>query len=156
MGRLLGVLSLQALPRRITLDFRDVFSEGFAFDSVTGAGTIAAGVMSTDNLRLAGAAANVDISGSIDLSRETQQLRVRVLPALSTTFSAGAAVLFIANPLVGAAVGAGTLLAQKLLKDPLEQLFSYDYAVSGGWADPVVERVGSRTAAASTAPTVTQ
>ena len=32
VGKLLGVLSLQALPRRITLDFRDVFSEGFAFD----------------------------------------------------------------------------------------------------------------------------
>ena len=156
MGRLLGVLSLQALPRRITLDFRDVFSEGFAFDSVTGAGLIAGGVMSTDNLRLVGPAASVDISGSVDLSHETQQLRVRVLPALSTSFSAGAAALFIANPLVGAAVGAGTLLAQKLLKDPLEQLFSYDYAVSGGWADPVVERAGGRTAAVSPGQTVTQ
>jgi uncharacterized protein (TIGR02099 family) len=156
MGRLLGVLSLQALPRRVTLDFRDVFSEGFAFDSVTGVGAIAGGVMSTDNLRLAGPAANVDISGSVDLARETQQLRVRVLPALSTGISAGAAALFIANPLIGAAVGAGTLLAQKLLKDPIEQLFSYDYAVSGGWADPVVQRVGSRTAAAATTPTVTQ
>jgi len=54
----------------------------------------------------------------------------------------------LANPLVGAAVGAGTLLAQKLLKDPFEQLFSYDYAVSGSWTDPVVQRVGGRTAAA--------
>ena len=36
IGKLLGVLSLQALPRRITLDFRDVFSEGFAFDSIDG------------------------------------------------------------------------------------------------------------------------
>ncbi len=155
MGRLLGVLSLQALPRRITLDFRDVFSEGFAFDSIAGAGTIASGVMSTANLRLAGPAATVDISGSVDLPGETQQLRVRVQPALSTGISAGAAALFIANPLIGAAVGAGTLLAQKLLKDPIEQLFSYEYAVSGGWADPVVERLGSRTAAAS-AQTVTQ
>jgi uncharacterized protein YhdP len=32
---LLGVLSLQSLPRRLTLDFRDVFSEGFAFDGAT-------------------------------------------------------------------------------------------------------------------------
>jgi uncharacterized protein YhdP len=31
-AKLLGVLSLQSLPRRLTLDFRDVFSEGFAFD----------------------------------------------------------------------------------------------------------------------------
>jgi len=154
MGRLLGVLSLQALPRRISLDFRDVFSEGFAFDAVTGAATVHGGIMSTENLRLTGPAASVDISGSVDLSRETEQLRVRVMPSLTTSISAGAAALFIANPLVGAAVGAGALLAQKLMKDPLEQLFSYEYAVSGGWADPVVQRVGGRTAAA-TAPTQT-
>ena len=36
IGKLLGVLSLQALPRRITLDFQDVFSEGFAFDDIAG------------------------------------------------------------------------------------------------------------------------
>ncbi|MGC5209903.1 AsmA-like C-terminal region-containing protein, partial [Escherichia coli] len=35
-AKLLGVLNLQALPRRLTLDFRDVFSEGFAFDTVAG------------------------------------------------------------------------------------------------------------------------
>ena len=71
------------------------------------------------------------ITGDIDLARETQTLDVRVKPALSSMFSAGAAVLFIANPLVGAAVGAGTLLAQKLLNNPLDQMFSYDYRVTG-------------------------
>jgi len=91
MGRLLGVLSLQALPRRVTLDFRDVFSEGFAFDTIAGVGAIANGVISTDNLRLAGPAATVDISGSVDLAQETERLRVKVQPALSSTFSAGAA-----------------------------------------------------------------
>ena len=148
VGRLLGVLSLQALPRRISLDFRDVFSEGFAFDAIDGSARIQDGLLSTDNLRMIGPAATVNISGTVDLSRETQKLRVRVQPALSTSVSAGAAALFIANPLVGAAIGAGTLLAQKVLKDPIEQLFSYDYAVTGSWSDPVVERVSSRTAAA--------
>jgi len=148
VGRLLGVLSLQALPRRISLDFRDVFSEGFAFDAIDGTARIQEGLMSTENLRMIGPAATVNISGTVDLSRETQKLRVRVQPALSTSISAGAAALFIANPLVGAAIGAGTLLAQKVLKDPIEQLFSYDYAVTGSWSDPVVERVSSRTAAA--------
>ncbi|HEY3177834.1 MAG TPA: YhdP family protein [Casimicrobiaceae bacterium] len=148
VGRLLGVLSLQALPRRISLDFRDVFSEGFAFDSIAGSARIQDGMMSTDNLRMVGPAATVIISGTVDLARETQKLRVRVQPALSTSVSAGAAALFIANPLVGAAIGAGALLAQKVLKDPIEQLFSYDYAVTGGWSDPIVERVSSRTAAA--------
>jgi uncharacterized protein YhdP len=75
-------------------------------------------------------------------------LRVRVQPSLSSSVSAGAAALFIANPLVGAAVGAGTLLAQKMLNNPIEQLFAYEYGVSGAWDDPVVQRLPSRTAAA--------
>jgi uncharacterized protein YhdP len=148
IGKLLGVLSLQALPRRITLDFRDVFSEGFAFDTIEGNVKIARGVMTTQDLRLQGPAARVDITGDADLAKETQNLNVRVLPALSSTFSAGTAgaamLLLAANPLVAAAVGAGTLLAQKVMKDPLEQMFSYDYRVTGAWSDPVVERVGAR------------
>ena len=52
---------------------------------------IARGVMTTDDLRLAGPAARVDITGEADLAKETQSLNVRVLPALSTTFSAGTA-----------------------------------------------------------------
>ncbi len=34
-GHIISLLSLQALPRRITLDFRDVFSSGFSFDYIT-------------------------------------------------------------------------------------------------------------------------
>ncbi len=144
IGKLLGILSLQELPRRVTLDFRDVFSEGFAFDDIAGTFGVDRGLMRTTDLRLEGPAASVTISGEIDLGNETQNLDVRVRPALSSTFSAGAAVLFIANPLVGAAVGAGTLLAQKLLDNPLGQLFSYDYRVTGSWSDPQVERSPAR------------
>ena len=147
VGRLLGVLSLQALPRRISLDFRDVFSEGFAFDNALATVRIQNGVMHTDAFHLVGPAAVVDIAGDVDLAHETQQLRVRVQPALSSSVSAGAAALFLANPLLGAAVGAGTLLAQKMLNNPIEQLFSYEYAVSGGWDDPHVQRVSARTPA---------
>jgi uncharacterized protein YhdP len=34
-AKLLGVLSLQMLPRMLKLDFHDVFSEGLAFDGIT-------------------------------------------------------------------------------------------------------------------------
>jgi uncharacterized protein (TIGR02099 family) len=149
IGKLLGVLSLQSLPRRITLDFRDIFSEGFAFDDITGDFKIQKGLMHTGNLKLEGPAAQVTLTGDIDLAKETQRLDVRVKPALSSTFSAGAAVLFLANPIVGAAVGAGTLLAQKLMNNPLDQIFSYDYRVSGSWSDPQVERVSSKVVSTS-------
>jgi uncharacterized protein (TIGR02099 family) len=145
IGKLLGVLSLQALPRRITLDFRDIFSEGFAFDSIAGDVRIASGTMHSDELVLSGPAARVLIAGDVDIERETQRLVVRVQPSLATSVSAGAALLLIAaNPVVAAAVGAGTLLAQKMMKDPIEQIFTYEYAVKGSWAEPLVERIGAR------------
>jgi uncharacterized protein YhdP len=142
VGKLLGVLSLQSLQRRLALDFHDLFGEGFAFDQLTGDVRIENGVMKSDNVRIVGPAARVAISGETDLAKETQKLKVRVQPTLSAGVSVGAAVLLLANPIIGAAVAAGSLLAQKVLQDPIEQIFSYEYVVTGSWSDPVVERAG--------------
>ena len=97
IAKLLGILSLQALPRRISLDFRDVFSEGFTFDTIIGALKIDQGVMTTENFRLRGPSARVVMGGRVDLARETQTLRVRVTPHLSDSVS-------LAGALIGAAL----------------------------------------------------
>lgn len=136
VGRLLGVLSLQALPRRISLDFRDVFSDGFAFDSISGSMKVARGVIRTDDLGIRGPSAKVQMSGTTDLAAETQDLRVKVQPTLSEGVALGAA---IANPVAGVA----TLLAQKVFKDPIEKFFAYEYGVSGTWSDPQVVKLAA-------------
>lgn len=134
VGRLLGILSLQSLPRRITLDFRDIFSEGFAFDSIEGTSRIDRGVMSTKDLLIQGPSAKIAMKGEISIPAETQNLRVRIEPALGDTLAVGA---MIANP----AVGAAAWLAQKILKDPFGQIFAFEYAVTGSWSDPKVEKL---------------
>ena len=48
IGKLLGILSLQSLPRRAALDFRDVFSDGYAFDEIVGAIKINRGIASME------------------------------------------------------------------------------------------------------------
>ncbi len=131
LGKLIGVLSLQALPRRVTLDFNDVFSDGFAFDRVSAAATIDRGVAHTSDFMMVGPAARVEMSGDINLAGETQRLDVKVLPSMSESVALGAAIV---NP----AVGLATLLAQKVLKDPIGQMIAFDYEVSGTWADPIV------------------
>ena len=136
IGKLLGILSLQALPRRITLDFRDVFSEGFAFDKISGSATIAKGVLHTQDFAMLGPSAQVAMSGDIDLAQETQALRVRVVPSVGDTLSVAGLVL-LANPITGVA----SFLAQRLFKDPLGQVFAFEYAIGGTWADPKVEKV---------------
>ncbi len=134
-GRLLGVLSLQSLPRRMTLDFRDVFAEGFAFDSITANAQVTAGVLSTNDFRMAGASAKVLIEGSADIGRETQNLHVLVLPEINAG-SASLAYALFANP----AIGLGTFLAQLVLREPLSKAFSFEYDVTGTWAEPQVKR----------------
>ena len=140
MGKLLGILSLQSLKRRLAFDYKDLFGEGFAFDELTGDVRIQDGVMKSDNLLISGPAARIYISGEADLAREAQDLKVHVQPTLSSGLSLGAAALMFANPIVGAVIGASSLLAQKALSDPIEQMFASDYAVTGSWSDPQVER----------------
>ncbi len=134
-ARLLGVMSLQSLPRRISLDFRDVFSQGFAFDSVRANADIAAGVLTTHDFRMRGVSATALIDGTIDLKAETQSLHVLVLPEVNAG-SASLVYALLANP----AIGLGTFLAQLVLRDPLSKAFSYDYDVTGSWSDPLVKR----------------
>jgi uncharacterized protein (TIGR02099 family) len=135
IAKLLGVLSLQSLPRRIGLDFRDVFSEGFAFDNITGDVKVEQGVASTNNLRMRGVQAAVLMEGSADLARETQNLRVVIVPEIN----AGTASL--AYAVINPVVGLGTFLAQAILRQPLIRAFTYEYRITGQWADPKIERV---------------
>ena len=136
-GRLLALISLQSLPRRITLDFKDVFSEGLAFDSIASKLAIHEGVMRTDSLLIDGPSARVVMRGEVDLKRETQHLNVSVQPELGGTAALGVAIV---NPVAGVA----TLLAQKVLRNPLNQMFGVDYLVTGTWDDPKVEKVAVR------------
>ena len=148
IGKLLGILSLQALPRRITLDFRDVFSEGFAFDTIVGTAAVAKGVLHTKDFVMRGPSAQVAMSGDIDLVHETQALRVRVVPSVGDSLSVAGLVL-LANPLTGIA----SFLAQRLLKDPLGQAFAFEYLVTGNWSDPKVEKVARETPAGTSRDT---
>jgi len=139
VARLLGVLSLQTLPRRLALDFRDVFSQGFAFDGINATATIANGVAHTDNLKMRGASATVLMDGSADIVKETQNLHIVVLPEIN----AGAAS--VAYGLINPAVGLGTFLAQLFLRDPLMRAFTYEYQVTGSWTEPSVKRLPRNT-----------
>jgi uncharacterized protein (TIGR02099 family) len=129
-GRLLGLISLQSLPRRLILDFRDVFSEGFAFDLISGTIRIDKGIMHTDDFEIVGTSAFVGMQGDVSLPQETQDLRLTVIPSL------GGGVSFLAGLLVNPAVGVGALLLQKILQDPVGKAAAYQYKVTGTWDNP--------------------
>jgi uncharacterized protein (TIGR02099 family) len=145
-ARLLGVLSLQSLPRRLSLDFRDLFQEGFAFDSIEGDVQVTRGVAETADLRMLGAQATVLMQGRADLLRETQDLRVLVVPNFDAT---GAALATMA---ISPAIGLGTLFAQWMLREPLIAAGTSELHITGSWAAPNVRRVDRQAEAPPAAP----
>ena len=139
-AKLLGVLSLQSLPRRLALDFRDVFTEGFAFDFFRGDVKINHGIASSNNLQMKGVTAAVLMDGTADLSRETQDIKVVVVPEIN----AGTASLIATA--INPAIGLGTFLAQWFLRRPLMEAATQEFHVDGSWVDPKIQRVTRRPA----------
>jgi uncharacterized protein (TIGR02099 family) len=129
VGRLLGLLSLQSLPRRLTLDFRDLFSDGFAFDKISASAQINNGVLRSNDFFMTGPAAEAHIKGETNLKTETQNLNVKVVPHVSDTLSLAA---LAGGPIAGAAA----FVAQKILKDPLNKIASSEYVITGTWSNP--------------------
>ncbi|HWS78001.1 MAG TPA: YhdP family protein, partial [Thermomonas sp.] len=132
-GRVLGLLGIAQLPRRLTLDFRDFFDKGFAFDSIKGDVRLAEGLARTDNLAIKGPAADIHVRGSADLRTQRFDQTVDVLPKSGGLLTAVGA---IAGGPVGAAVGA---VANAVLDKPLQGLGAKTYRVTGPWASPKVE-----------------
>lgn len=149
-AKLLGVLSLQSLARRLTLDFRDVFSEGFAFDTIHGSAQILQGVAKTNNLKMRSLNATVLMDGSADIAKETQDLHVAVIPEINAG-TASVVYALAVNPVIGL----GTFLAQLFLREPLARAFTYEYQISGPWKAPHVLKIDNKEAKnqpASSAP----
>jgi uncharacterized protein (TIGR02099 family) len=130
-AKLLGVLSMQSL---LTLDFRELFRRGLAFDRVEGSADISSGILTIRNFHMTGPSAEVKMSGEVDLVHETQRLDARVVPPVGLGLATGAALL---NPIAALWI----LLAQRVLKDPLGQVFAVDYTVTGTWTQPEVKRL---------------
>lgn len=142
VARLVGILSLQSIMKRLTLDFRDLFAEGFAFDQIYATADIKNGVLQTKDFKLRGTAANVFMEGQVDLVKETQDLTALILPEISAAGGSLVYSIIAANP----AVGLASFLAQMVLKDPLSRVFSFEYKIGGTWDDPIVQKVDASTA----------
>ena len=139
-AKLLGVLSLQALPRLLKLDFHDVFSEGLAFDGISANAVIARGVLKTDNLKMHGVAATVLMDGIADIANETTNLHVVVIPE----FNLGTGPLVYALA-VNPVIGLGSFLAQLFLRAPVMKALTYQMQVTGPWKAPVITKLDHNT-----------
>jgi len=132
-GRVFGLMSVAALPRRLALDFRDVFGKGFAFDDISSTFTLVDGNAYTCNLSLEGPAASIGIVGRAGLvARDYEQVAV-----VSANFGNA---LPVAGALVaGPQVAAVLLIISQIFKKPLQQVSQVYYDIGGTFDEPIVE-----------------
>jgi uncharacterized protein (TIGR02099 family) len=147
-GRVLGLLSLAQLPRRLTLDFRDFFSKGFAFNEMKGTVRFGNGRAHSDKLVIDGPAATIDIRGAANLQAQSYDQTIEVRPKAGNLLTAIGAV---AGGPVGAAIGAA---ANVVLSKPIGSMAAKTYRVTGPWKEPKVEVISREQSRAETAMAV--
>jgi len=134
-GRFVGLLSLSAIPRRLSLDFSDVTVEGMEFEKISGNYRLDDGILFTENTRLDGPAAKLKITGKTGMVNRDYDQVIGVTPKLRETL-----------PIIGAiaastTVGWGLLLLQNLFKKSIDDAVEIEYKVTGSWDDPQIELI---------------
>ena len=135
-ARLLELLSLQSIQRIFSLNFRvgDGFKDGFPWNTIDGNFTIAAGVVTSQDLTVRSPVASVVLTGGSDLDKKVWDMQAEVKPRLDLSGTA-VATAFVVNPIAGLSA----LLGQYVLRNPLEKAMSVQYRVKGPWDDPILE-----------------
>jgi uncharacterized protein YhdP len=135
-GRLFGLLSLREIPRRLSLDFSDLFKSGMSFNSIKGSFALGDGNAQTDDLRIASPAADVLISGRTGLRNKDYDQEMMVTPR------AGVA-LPVVGALAGGPVGAAAgLVVQTLIGKKINRAARSRYKVTGSWEKPQIALIG--------------
>lgn len=131
IGRMLSLFSLQTIPRRLSLDFSDIFQKGYSFDSIKGSFHFNSGNARTSDMRIDGPIAKVLINGRIGFSAKDFDLRLKITPYVTSSLPVAAA-LITAQPLVGVAAWA----VNKVISPQVSKAATYDYSVTGSWNNP--------------------
>ncbi|HEY0719642.1 MAG TPA: DUF3971 domain-containing protein [Gammaproteobacteria bacterium] len=134
-GRILGLLSLQALPRRLSLDFRDLFNKGMQFDEIKGDVQIRGGDAYTSNLYIKSPSSGMLVEGRTGLVRRDYDLVISVIPNVSESVAITSALAW------GPQVAAAVLLFQSLFKKDIAKATMIRYSVTGSWDDPQLNRL---------------
>jgi uncharacterized protein (TIGR02099 family) len=137
IGRFLSLLSLQSLPRRLVLDFSDLVTKGFSFDSLHGNLRIQNGNISTEDTHLEGVVAHVFARGRIGLKAKDYDLRLLITPHVTSSLPVVATIF--GGPILGAA----TWVVDKLLSHEVKKVTATTYLITGSWLEPNIVKMAS-------------
>ena len=132
-GRFLGLFNLLHLPKRLGLDFADVYKKGFVFDSVKGTYVFGSGDAVTQDTEITASAADLTMMGRIGVADQDYDMVTVVRPHSSVATFAGGTLV------AGPTIGVGLAILQEIFG---LDLFGKDvYTIEGPWANPVVKQL---------------
>ena len=134
-GKVLGLLSIAELPKRLVLDFSDIFKKGLSFNRLSGEFQFKQGSAYTCNLAMEGTSVDILLVGVTDMIGETYDQLAIVRPLLSDALPMGGAVFG------GPGVAAAVYLFTKLLRKPLRDIGVSYYSIGGTWDNPTIEKI---------------
>lgn len=133
-GRLLGLLSLSELPRRLSLDFKEL-QNGLAFKQMLGQVEIDNGNTHIGTMKVISPVALMQIEGSTNLVDKTFNQTVRVVPNVSGT------VPFVSYLAYGGQIGAIAFVFDQIFGDTFDSAVGTEYRVTGTWENPQIEKI---------------
>lgn len=133
--RLLSVLSLRSLVRKLSLDFRDIFSKGMFYDEIKGDFTLQSGVLYTENLAMDGTAGDLSMQGNTDLAEGLLDYRMSFVPNVTSSLPVIVAWM-TANPVIGLAA-----LAVDGVIQSTNVIAKIDYELTGTVDEPNFKEV---------------
>lgn len=135
LGKLLSILSLQTIPRRLTLDFSDLSQDGYSFDVFKGDFNLNKGIMNTQNSYIDGPVAYASMKGDLDIVRRMYDLDLSISPHIT------ASLPVVATIAGGPIAGLAAWVASKIINQSMQKITAYSYKISGPWDAPVVQQL---------------
>ncbi|UCB54730.1 MAG: hypothetical protein JSW45_12475 [Thiotrichales bacterium] len=132
-GRFLGLFNLVHLPKRLGLDFEDVYKKGFVFDSIAGNYVFADGEAVTQDTEISASAADLTMMGRIGVENEDYDMVAIVRPHSSVASFAGGTLIG------GPTIGVGLMVLQEIFG--LDILGKNFHRIQGPWSDPVITNI---------------
>ena len=131
-ARIISLFSLQSIARRLSLDFKDIYKDGFFYSSISGDFTLRRGIVSTEGFYLNGNAADVLVSGQVNLNNETLDQYASITPKVTSSLPvlAGWAI----EPTTGVLVW----LLSKIFEPAIDVITNIKYRLVGSWDKPEV------------------
>jgi uncharacterized protein (TIGR02099 family) len=136
-ARIFSVLSLQSIVRKLTLDFRDIFSDGMFYKEIKGDYRVDEGVLYTSNTRMNGTAGNLYIKGNTSFATNTLDYKMSYKPNLTSSLPVLAWIATL-NPVVFLA---GVAIDQVITSQVVSE---FNFELTGSVSNPDFKEVNRK------------